>query len=42
MKVKEVLGFIQGLKLRFSKNTNSTKDIQKITDIEAVKRSVVI
>ena len=39
MKVKEVLGFIQDLNLDFSFNS-VTKDIQKITDVEAVKRSV--
>ena len=38
MKVKRVLGFIK-IKLRFS-NKFCSKDIQKITDIEAVKRSV--
>ena len=39
MKVKEVLGFIKDLNLDFQINS-VLKDIQKITDIEAVKRSV--
>ena len=40
MKVKEVLGFIK-INLDFQINS-ATKDIQKITDIEAVKDQFVI